>query len=107
MAIKIIGNGLFGAGAEGGELAQSVTTSESVEETTLKNAKGEFVGVALGDPVKEITLEVAASDGDEPPACGESFAGGTVTSRTKTASNSAFSTWSVTVKKWGSIGGGA
>ncbi len=107
MAIKIIGQGQFGAGTEGGTLAQSVTTSETVEETTLKNANGEFVGVALGDPVKEITLEVAASDGDEPPACGEAFAGGTVTGRTKTAANSAYTMWSVTVKKWGSVGGGA
>lgn len=106
MALKIIGKGTFGVEAEG-ESGQSLTVSESCEEVTLKNKDGEFLGVALVSMTTEKTYEVAATDGSEPPEIGGSFLEGTVTARTKTSGNAQFATWSVTVKKWGSLGASA
>lgn len=104
MALKVIGKGSFGAQASS-DMAQSVSVSESVTETTAKNSTGDIVGVALTEHVTETTIEVLATDGDEPPAIGEAYEGGVVTARSKTSSNTDFARWSVTVKTWDEIKG--
>lgn len=104
MALKVLGKGQFGADSSI-EGAQSVTESESVSETTAKDKDGNIIGVALTEHTTEKTLEVLATDGDEPPAIAEEFEGGVVTSRSKTSSNSDFTRWSVTVKTWDGING--
>lgn len=104
MALKVIGKGKFGAESDE-ELAQSVSVSETVTETTAKNKDGDIVGVALSEHTTEKTIEVLATDGEEPPAIGAAFEGGVVTARSKSSSNTDFSRWSVTVKTWAAISG--
>jgi hypothetical protein len=102
MALKIIGQGKFGAQSTD-KNAQSVSSDESVSETTAKDKDGNIIGVALTEHVTEKTVEVLATDGDEPPAVGEPFDGGTVLRRSESSSNSDFTRWSVTVKIWHDI----
>lgn len=103
MAIVLIGTGSFGPSEDGGALTQSINTDESCEEVTIKDKDGNYAGVALISPMTQKVVEIGCTDGDEPPAIGEAFLGCTVTGRTKTSGNAVYSTWSVTVKKWGTL----
>lgn len=104
MALKVLGTGTFGVDATA-ELAQSASITENVDIVEATNKDGDVVGVALVKPSTEKTLEVLASEGDEPPAIGEAYEGGFVIGRTKNTVNSDFQRWSVTVRIWPEISG--
>ena len=105
MAVKVIGKGTFGADStiEG---AQSVSENRTCNETVALDKNGEPLGVALSGENTEKTIEVLVTGDSEAPAIGSVYDGGTVTSVSLTSSNSDFRKYSVTVKTWGTLGGG-
>lgn len=104
MAVKIIGKGQFGVDSTI-DAAQSASENRSVSENVALNKDGEPMGVVLSNETVEKTLEVLVTGEDEAPAIGETYDGGTVTAVSITSSNTDFRKYSVTIKKWGSLGG--
>ena len=103
---KIIGKGTFGADSSKPG-AQSVTKNKSATESVALDKDGEVVGVALSQETTETTYEILYSAEEAIPKVGDTYEGGVVTAVSESSSNSDFRKFSVTVKTWGSVGGGA
>lgn len=103
---KIIGKGTFGADSSKSG-AQSVTKNKSATESVALDKDGEVVGVALSQETTETTYEILYSAEETIPKVGDTYEGGVVTAVSESSSNSDFRKFSVTVKTWGSVGGGA